>query len=371
MKKILEKIETINIYFCKYIGLPFYILLILTILINKSKENEILNKILLCIMGVFLLWCVGAITVKVINKTPLKKYGIIPLAAVAIFWFSSLMIMIGDEEGESYKTLFYIGLGILEIYILYFIVASILMEDKNDLKNIIIIILSSLIFVVAGYYLIYELSFSDDDNAVFTALIEIFAAVIGGALTLIGVAWTIRHEMENKKNENILLNKPYVKLSNNQNSNVETICSDQIRSINNDEIIQNGIKELYHCRFEPIYLKNTKNALLITKGIVVKGEYYNLQEVVVEAESEFALDLTPDKLLATGFDVVDTIEELIVVFSDILGNLYQYKCNLDYEKLSPILQTSIKGNKITYTPIKYKIKNIGLPIEYKKSRLDN
>ena len=169
------------------------------------------------------------------------------------------------------------------------------------------------------------------------------------------------------KNENILLNKPYVKLSNNQNSNVETICSNQIRSINNDEMIQNGIKELYHCKFEPIYLKNTKNALLITKGIVVKGEYYNLQEVVVESESDFVLTLTPEEILTTGFDDPDIINELKIVLSDILGNLYQYKCDLEYEELSPILQTDIKGTKITYTPIKYKVKNISLPIEYKSN----
>ena len=85
-------------------------------------------------------------------------------------------------------------------------------------------------------------------------IMPIVSAIIGGLLTFLGVRYTIRHEqIKNDKNEK-LLNKPYLKISNQKG--VETIYSDYIKdTFDEDNIDFDKTKHFYSYQIDTIFLK--------------------------------------------------------------------------------------------------------------------
>ena len=107
--------------------------------------------------------------------------------------------MVLKTDAKTADTLFIAGVIFFEIYSLFVIINGCLSENTNITKTIIF----SLIFVILGYISIYASSYSLEDNTIFNSLITLFSSIIGGGITLVGVAWTINHnKLEKRKNKN-------------------------------------------------------------------------------------------------------------------------------------------------------------------------
>lgn len=169
-------------------------------------------------------------------------------------------------------------------------------------------------------------------NNVFALL----AAVLGGGLTLAGVAWTIKSTSSERTEELKFRCCPYM--------SIVSTCS-QSNTLNKMADIEiegniSGIIAKTHTKLFRVRL--SKNADCIIKGVLVNGEFRRVKnESISVAESEFNIGVVNMRELIT-------IETFSIVVTDILQNWYKYNC-----KVVPVDAEDCK---------EYMIQSIGLPV---------
>ena len=101
-------------------------------------------------------------------------------------------------------------------------------KDILGIMSVVLIVVTAIVLTVVALYKILWIIPTEGqvaDNTLFSAVIGIYAAILGGGLTLAGVAWTIKHNQEirqeDKKNEI----KPFFGLLN--NLNVEVVAANE------------------------------------------------------------------------------------------------------------------------------------------------
>ena len=211
-----------------YFFYPFVLLVSLTWLGQYYKETTFGFIIDVALTAMFFAW-IGVCIYKLIRKT--TKIAIIwPLIISLVSLISSFITSFANQTFAS-DISFIVGMFFMEVFLIYLIVYDVY-SKKNRISRIIIF---SVLFVVLGYITIFYSSYGIGDNTIFNSLIGIFSAIVGGGLTLGGVAWTIKHEKEEKKLEEKLKAKPVVFICdfNNLNHTSEKPLQKYIISNNN------------------------------------------------------------------------------------------------------------------------------------------
>lgn len=101
--------------------------------------------------------------------------------------------------GEYLKNVLLIITSFVWIFYLIFDNICAIRKKRKNIKYYFVFILQILLTITLNIFTVYEL-FYDDIN-LFNGIISVYAALVGGSLTLAGVAWTIRHEKEEKRKE--------------------------------------------------------------------------------------------------------------------------------------------------------------------------
>ncbi len=188
-------------------------------------------------------------------------------------------------------------------------------------------------------------------------IMPIVSAIVGGLLTFLGVRYTIKHEqIKNDKNEK-LLNKPYLKISNQKG--IETIYSDYIKhTFDEDNIDFDKTNHYYSYKINTIFLMNSSNGDCILKELIIDDNKYSLNNILLLKNESINIITTHN----TYINAKNKINKIYIRATDVLGNNYFYNClfKMEYEGLPAEVEYE-NGNKLKVHMIKYTITNISLP----------
>ena len=231
------------------------------------------------------------------------------IVAIVAFMVSRLL----DNEIVNY--FINIFLAIASIILIFLIIKKFIVEMPNVSKpisifNLIILILLTLVICVLT---IYGFFWNNQENAaqdLFNAIMGVFAGIAGGALTLAGVAWTIKSGREKDRREEVLKCKPMFRYCDAQNENIP-------QDAQNFFFLDGEVAETQY-NINKMCFKNFDNTYLIIESIIVNDILLKPLEIVsIEKGEYFCISYN----LGAGRGV----ENFLLNIKDILGNPYRFE----------------------------------------------
>lgn len=309
MKKFEEFVEKFNYLFT----FPLLILFLFVSWYN-GVNNEDLKVALSLIISIGFITYLVICAIKLGNtfvKTEILWPFIVSFVLLIMSWVMSFA-----DNGDLSGIISIIGILFFELFALYIVIYSCFSKDTNINR----VLIFSSIFVVLGYVTIYKSTYNVDNNDLFNSLISIFSAVIGGGITLAGVAWTIKHEREEKRKDEVEKAKPYFTFN---------MLYDEPKNIKGLKIcIPENLDLNYFCDTYA-EIENSNQSVVILNKIYHDGKWGNL-------EANNMLVHGGKLLLNFQFDNPNNI---ILEVKDVFGNLYYYILNV-------LHTTIISGSKI-------------------------
>lgn len=188
---------------------------------------------------------------------------------------------------------------------------KIILDDINAIYNFVVLLLATILVSCFAIYFITWNKEPNEEQTLFSAVMGIYAAVLGGAITLGGVAWTIRKADTDKKEEEKKKATPYLKLVRGRKDNekvetVESIVLEKNITPDND-------------RYFRFVIENVSEAMFFYKKIRVNQ---------VEIETDTVL-LSKGRII--GFSIVyekESIDRIEIFGADVLGNMHRYELML-------------------------------------------
>lgn len=142
----------------------------------------------------------------------------------------------------------------------------------------------------------------------FDTFVSVYSAFLGGALTLAGVAWTIRHTEKSLKKDELLKVKPIL-YAISQNSDYNIKQQIDVQFVRNEQSKSGCVIGI---------IKNTDNGIFIVKEAIVNGETYKLSYGSVLEKNAIAR-------VSICYDTQIEVSSMTLVGSDVLGNVIKYK----------------------------------------------
>lgn len=238
---------------------------------------------------------------------------------IALYWFVDLFYMsvfnywIIYIENQTFNTTWLslqFVFGILSLVIITFNLTQVFLNGQKSLWFF--MALELVIALTTCGYLIFIIP----NEGIQEIVLTIVSALIGGILTLVGVAWTIKQTHKDDYNKDVQKNMPYL-----------CKASDPVASSMKIEIYPNGN---YFLGVELI-----SDAIFIFRGALFDNKLYS-QKRLIAPKSSFTVVLN-----------VQDYKEIALIGSDIFGNIYKFDLDI-YTKQSS--KTKI-------------IDSIGLPID--------
>lgn len=312
-------------------SIPFLVCFLISLVSVKYTETKIADvlNLLLAIISVLYLGLLIFILCKKLMKNQILIWT---LVLSLIFLILSYTLSITKETNAS-NLLFIIGIMLFESYILCEIISSCYSEKPNINKTVLL----SLIFICVGFYSIYLCSYHMKDKTIFNALITMFSAIVGGSVTLAGVAWTVRDNERSRRQDfndreisRKLEYKPYFygkrlaevdvrswKHSIFINDGTKSFCRDKllVTNINDDD------EEVIY--IESIFCVNTDHSNFIIEKVELMGECFEKYELIYKNDN-FLLGI--DK-----YFIKKKTEEckLKLYTKDLIGNKYVFNFELE------------------------------------------
>lgn len=254
------------------------------------------------------------------------------MKSIILYWFIDLLYMSIFNDWLIPTFIF----GILSIVIIFFNLTNAFLNGAKSLRFF--IVLEMILALIMSGYLIFIIP----DESLQEIVLTIVAALYGGILTLLGVAWTIKrqddinHEQEKKNYRPIILvhtsipPQAHVFYVNNLQNTTATF-----------ERTKANIVETY---IQTIFLKNTDFSHFYLLGLIVNGEKILIEtKRYIHKDDDFAITFS-QKTIFTQLNIC----ELALYIQDLLGNYY--KIPLSYEviesnKLEQTYETHTKPEK--------------------------
>lgn len=219
---------------------------------------------------------------------------------IILYWFIDLLYMSIFNNWLVPTFIF----GILSIVIIFF---NLINAFLNGAKSIhFFIALEMIIALIMSGYLIFIIP----DETIQEIVLTITAALYGGILTLVGVAWTIKKAEDDKKETQQMTLKPWLFL-------VKSYMTKEEKNK-----IQKYIFSISEAKqttpLSLCILKNTDNGIAVLREISSKQyKYIPVGDAIVDKNSVFNLHVS--------FAYDDKKEDLRLIVEDVLGNQYTYK----------------------------------------------
>ena len=160
--------------------------------------------------------------------------------------------------------------------------------------------------------------------------IPVYAAIVGGGITLVGVLLTIKHNKEERNAEEIKRCFPYVKIIGwgvptaddeayrlNINKPLATITEDTDQAV--------GVKRvgILGC-----VIKNLADASVIIQGFIIENHSFNLPEAALVGKNETCKINFTYSHYQTHSGV---FEDCYLIVGDLLGHVYHFPCDIKCE----------------------------------------
>lgn len=248
------------------------------------------------------------------NNTFFSEQFLLTLSTFTIIIIFIGIINYSLDNNESGQLYLKIGIGLLYLLLISKILHKYLYSNKiigAGQKIIGIIFWCSLIIFSLPYYILWW-GLSEKDYGIF---LNIYTSLIGGGLTLIGVAWTVKKNNDDRKNDLKNSIKPliYPILHVNNCDRQVLINTVFYRSLNHQIGTKIG------------KIQNTDNGILIIKGAIINNINYEMEFPIV-------LDKNMAAQLVIREEQKIKLESMYLLCSDILGNELKYKIIVNIEK---------------------------------------
>lgn len=253
------------------------------------------------------------------NEKQKKNLGINIVKYVFLCWLYDLLYM---SIFNNWLILEYV-FGVLAISIIFYNLTKAFLSEYNSLKWM---LLFDLIFGVGlSIYLIYILP----DVNLQTIMTSIISALYGGFLTLIGVAWTIRHTNAEKKKDELKAIHPFIYPFNSFND----FDSKQLVTL---EFFEENM-QISKSKYVGM-IKNTDNGILILKELIVDDERFYIRHGDILDKNSFA-----QILLYSEKDL--QFKKVTIVGTDVRGYVVAFNVELDEDKkeIVRIIEEDING----------------------------
>lgn len=302
-----EKFENFVEKFNYLFTFPLLILFLFVSWYN-DLDNENLKTILsLIITTGFIVYLV--IAARMLGKKIFKTGILWPFIVSFVLLIMSLVMSFAEDDNLS-NLISVIGVLFFELFSLYVVINNCFSKNTNINK----VLLFSSVFVILGYVTIYESTYNVDNNNLFNSLISVFSALIGGGITLAGVAWTIKHEKEEKRKEEIEKAKPYFTFN---------MLYNEPKNITGLKICVPENLDLNYVCDTYAEIENSNQSVVILNRIYHDGKWGNL-------EANNMLVHGGKLLLNFRFDNPNNI---ILEVKDVFDNLFYYVLNVLHTKL--------------------------------------
>ncbi len=231
-----------------------------------------------------------------------------------LFWLYDLLFM---AIFNQWRVMIYI-FGLLSIVIIFTNVIGVFLSENKLLNKMISFDL--LIGIGLSVYMIYILP----DEQLKTIVTAVVAALYGGILTLVGVAWTIRHSDKERREEEKKKAKPIFTF----NMVLEEIKDIRTKKVCFD-VADNGIEYECHVVAE---LENSDHALFEVKRVFLDGKWNEIEGNTV---------VLPNKSVYFDFRFNYDVNNLFLEVKDGLDNSYYYEIKvLSLNLLPSVVQNS-------------------------------
>ena len=220
---------------------------------------------------------------------------------------------------NQWRALIYV-FGLLSIVIIFTNLISVFLSENKLLNKMISFDL--ILGIGLSVYLIYMLP----DEQLKTIVTAVVAALYGGILTLVGVAWTIRHSDKERREEEKKKAKPIFTF----NMVLEEIKDIRTKKVCFD-VADNEIEYECHVVAE---LENSDHALFAVKRVFHDGKWNEIEGNTV---------VLPNKSVYFDFRFNYDVNNLFLEVKDGLDNSYYYEIKvLSLNLLPGVVQSSNK-----------------------------
>lgn len=208
-------------------------------------------------------------------------------------------------------------------------------NEKKVIGNIVGIIFWGTLIIISFPFYIQWCGLNGDS---FNAFVSVYAALVGGGITLAGVAWTIKDNDEQRKKEQQKANKqrkeeerikyfPYLKQISPEEVDKSVECTithtSGINFNNQDNISKTHNSTYYSMKIDRFYLKNISSWPIIIKGLEIGDKFSKARNYVVLDKNE-----------TISFNITRRIhdytirEYLYLKIKDCVDNEYYVKCKV-------------------------------------------
>lgn len=301
--------ENLVLIFVKNLGAVWMVpIFTFAFLINYYNiDNLILWIIFLFLLG-FLpisLWRIFLFDCKQNNRTEheIKDATVNFIKHTIQLWLYDLLYLSIFNEWSIATYIF----GIIAMVIIFYNLTKAFIQGVQSLQ--LLLVFDFIFGVGLSIYLMYSIQ----NEILQSIVVNIVAAVYGGILTLVGVAWTIKKSEDDKK-ENLRLNsKPWLFVHRSvpwekrrDYTKYYFACLDDV-----------GKEARHFC-----VLKNTDNGIAILKRIISEQyDYYPLNDSIIDKKG--VVDIM------VQFKADDNKQDIRIVVEDVLGYEYVYKIVID------------------------------------------
>lgn len=292
---------------------------------------------------IFLLIPIGIANLKIMAEKKIKpteeqkKNANLNLGFLMLFyWLCDFFYMAFILDSLTLKFIF----GGLIMIVIFMNLSKAFIGGKPQLKWG--LVQDFIVGVGMSVYLIYIIPNADLQNVI----IPIVSAVYGGLITLVGVAWTIKHTQAEQKKEEISKAKPIFTFN---------MLYQPIKKVENKKVCFDDATEDLGCKvfFE---LENSDHSSFTIEKIFHDGKWWNV---------ECNKTMLPNKTIYVEFCFNDDVNNLFIEIKDTLNNSYYYEVKVlclhlvkEYSKISPWLHTVREIKEISVDVITERTKKL-------------
>lgn len=312
-KEIEEYKKDKVVYTVGRIGILVYFVAILGLILltrNSYLKLSLLAIIGIAVLGLLLFAIIIALLTQYKNNYFKMAKDTVRFLFVffAVIFFSIIMfvgvLVHGNENFPKYFSELLVGISTIPLLLvgIYLVckmfLSSKMLKEKSDALPI-----SIVLFIAIGIVTCILLRYTITDDKMQEIMTAIFASILGGAITLAGVAWTIKKgdmdrqaeikEIEHdRKKEDKKKNKPYLCIDTTGNAKIKIA--------------------LQHPGGYNLSIQLLTDAIFIFKGVIADDRFFESEKLIPQKES-FHIELN-----------INDYQNVSLVGCDVLDNYYKF-----------------------------------------------
>lgn len=270
------------------------------------------------------------------------NYEIKPMLLTSIAIFCFLLSAVCKDFSYKNSVIFLkCGVGIVYLVLVSIFVNVFLnsgLKRYKISKTISAIAWSLAILISFPYYILW----CGVNGESFNVFVNVYASLVGGGITLVGVAWTIRKGdrdraddrkqlEEDRKEDDRRRRIPYLTINSCPPQSQYAVTVKDFESIKNDNdfINNSGVKYSYN-HIGVFWVRNVSKSNVVFRGIKVHNTDLSFSTAaLLPKDNVIQINICPFPIVLNR-----TIDKVELIVDDELGNEYEVSCHVRFERTS-------------------------------------